>query len=345
MASGWKQSDKDITFDDLMSQMGVRRMGRTADRKVDRDKPKPTPKQRAQQQREAARQALQAPARPAPAARTTATDLVSRIDELERQLASARSALSAEQEARVQLVAQRDSLQAERDAAVSRAEEMERRFEEQQLHLERLKRRLSGSAPEASPQLVDVLSQRGIEGIDEASFLIRGLLASRQLDGLLSVLQAEDPAALLDWLDDRVALLCTEHSKMLPPGRAGLTVPAKRCEVCGGAEVRHAIRSFIDSLLVNGMTRVSIIGGSPRGHRLIRQLVQHRGLKLQLQPYLSRRSSGQIRSDLNNSDVVLLWMGEGIPQTEQYIGGPARVIKVQHRSIARFLAEAAEQLR
>ncbi|MFT5683776.1 MAG: hypothetical protein ACI8RZ_004708 [Myxococcota bacterium] len=346
MAPSFKPTEKDVTFDDLMSQMGVRRMGRVvkSPQKL-RDKPKehtPTPKQRADSQREVARQVLQAP--PAPA-RTTATDLVGRINELERQLTAVHSALNAEQEARVQLKVQRDVLQEERDAAISRADEIERRFEEQHLHLDRLRRRLSGAEAPASPRLVDVLEKRGVEGLDEASFLIRGLLASRQLDGLISVLQAEDSTALLAWLEDRVALLCESHTELLPPGRAGLTVPAKRCEVCGGSEIKRSVRDFIDGLLVNGMTRVSIVGGSPRGHRMLRQLVQHRGLKLQLVPYLSRRTPGQIRSDLDNSDVVLLWQGTGIPQSEQYSGGPARVISVEHRSIARFLGEAAEQLR
>jgi len=342
MAPTQKYTDDDITFDDLMSQMGVRRMGKPSGRKKAREKP-PTPQQRANQQREAARKALQAPA-PAPA-RGTATDLVSRIDDLEQQLAAARSALSAEQQARKGLQAQREALQAERDVAISRADELERRVEEQQLNLDRLRRRLSGSAEPTSPRLLDVLEKRGVEGIDEAGFLIRGLLASRQLDGLINMLQAEDAEALLSWLDDRVALLCESHSDMLPSGRAGLTVPARRCEVCGGSELKRSIRDFVDGLLVNGMTRVSIIGGSPRGHRLLRQLVQHRGLKLQLQPYLARRSAGQIRSDMEHSDVVVLWRGGGIPQSEQYVGGPAQVIHVEERSIARLLGEVAQRLR
>ncbi len=347
MASSFKRTDEDITFDDLMSQMGVRRMGRVTpqEKEKPRERPverQPTAQQRADSHREAARQALQAPPTQT---RPTATDLVSRISELERQLVAARSALSAEQEARAQLKAQRDALQSERDAAILRADEIERRFDEQQLHLDRLKRRLSGQETPSSPRLVDVLEQRGVEGIDEASFLIRGLLAARQLDGLISVLQAEDPAALLSWLEDRVALLCDAHGSLLPSGRAGLTVPPKRCEVCGGSEIKRAVRDFIDGLLINGMTRVSIVGGSPRGHRLLRQLVQHRGLKLQLVPYLSRRTAGQIRSDLDSSDVVLIWQGAGVPQSEQYTGGPARVIHGEQRSIARFLGEVAEQLR
>lgn len=344
MAPSVKRTDEDITFDDLMSQMGVRRMGRAVSREQKaREKQRPpTPQQRAETQRAAARKALQAPQAPA---RATATDLVGRINELEDQLAAARAALSAEQEARVQLKVQRDALQEERDSALSRADEMERRFEEQQLHLDRLRRRIAGSEAPASPRLVDVLEERGVEGLDEASFLIRSLLAARQLDGLISVLQAEDPIALLAWLEDRVALLCEEHSSMLPPGRAGLTVPVKRCEVCGGSELRRSVRDFIDGLLINGMTRVSIVGGSPRGHRMLREIVQHRGLKLQLVPYLSRRTPGQIRSDLNNSDVIIVWQGADIPQAELYAGGPARVIQVQQRSIARFLGEAAEHLR
>ena len=342
MAPSQKNTDKDVTFDDLMSQMGVRRMGKPSGRKKAREKP-PSPQQRAKHQRDVARQALQAPVK-APT-RPTATDLVSRIDDLEQQLAAARASLTAEQHSRRSDRVQRDALQAERDAAISRADELERRVEEQQLSLDRLRRRLSGEETPASPRLLDVLEKRGVEGIDEASFLIRGLLASRQLDGLISVLQAEDPESLLSWLDDRVALLCEAHSDMLPSGRAGLTVPARRCEVCGGSELKRSIRDFVDGLLVNGMTRVSIIGGSPRGHRLLRQLVHHRGLKLQLQPYLARRSPGQIRNDLDHSDVVLIWMGEGIPQSEQYIGGPAKVIRVEERSIARLLGAAARLLR
>ena len=78
---------------------------------------------------------------------------------------------------------------------------------------------------------------------------------------------------------------------------------------------------------------------------MLQKIVQHRGLKLQFVPYLSRRTPGQIRSDLDNSDVIVVWQGAGVPQAEQYVGGPSRVIQVQQRSIARFLGEAAEQLR
>lgn len=335
---------------------------------------------RANEQREAARKALQPapPAAPAPAPAPAAvapspasslgmvgrgepeavaavavvptSALVGRVEELEQQLSAARSALAAEREARHRLQDRLRELEESRDRAVGQAESLQLLLEEQELQLRRLKRRIAGSeqGEAAAPPLIDVLERRGLKGADEAAFLIRGLLQTRQLDGLLERLQADDPDLLRGWLEDRVALLCSAHAELAPSGRAAITVPPSRCEVCGGSELKRTVRHFVDTCLIHGLTRVSVVGGSPKHHHMLRNLVQHRALRIQLAPSLEQRTPSQVRSDLDNSDVVLLWMRGARPElSAQYTsgaGGAARVLISEQDSLARLLAEAAEQI-
>ncbi|MEL6349262.1 MAG: hypothetical protein AAFV53_39540 [Myxococcota bacterium] len=352
--------DGDVTFEDLMSQMGVRRMGNRPTRSKKKSKrtaakpqksvqkkppaPPPPPNQRTQQQRDAARQALQ----PAPQPRTqrpTASQLASQVEELQQQLSAAKTNLNAEREARQRLSLRLQQLESERDGAIGRAEGLQLELESQELQLNRIKRRLTNAEEPGSPRLEDVLEQRGIKGADEATFLIRGLLETRQLGDLLVRLQTDDPAALLHWLEDRVVLLCDAHHEMAPGGRSPLKVPKKRCEVCGGSDIKWAVRLFLDACLLNGMTRVSIVGGTPKHHRMLRGIVQHKGLHLQLAPTLSNRTPSQVRSDLENSDVVILWMrGEPAELAAQYQNGPTRVIVTEQGSLATLLVEVAERI-
>lgn len=343
---GRDRYEQDLSFDDFMNKMGVTPISakKAPDKSRGRSsppKPKPTRAERKAQQRQAAQDAF---AQPAPAARPAAGALVSRVEELEQQLAAARSALTAEQDARQRATDQLREAEAARDNAVMKAESMQRALEEQQLQLSRLKRRLRGETV-ATPQLDDVLEQRGVKGPDEAAFLIRGLLETRQLRGLLERLQTDDPEALLSWLEDRVALLCAAHQGSAPSGRAPLVVPEKRCEACGGTDIKRAVRGFLDATLLNGFTRVSIVGGAAKHHRMIRELVQHRALHLQLAPNLAGRTDSQIRSDLEHSDVVIVWTrGESAEDVARYTGGPARVVVSDQDAIARMLADAAERM-
>ena len=346
----------DFAFDDMMAQLGVRPIGKEPPKKATPPPPPkkaaPSPQERAAAQREAARKVLQPEPAAAPVAvvAPAASELVGRVEELEQQLSAAKAALAAEREARLHMQERLRELEAARDRAVGQAESLQRDLEEQELQLRRLKRRLAGTAGDdaapASPQLSEVLERRGLKGTDEAAFLIRGLLQTRQLDGLLDRLQADDPDLLGAWLEDRVTLLCSSHAELAPSGRAGISVPPPRCEVCGGGELKRTVRHFVDTCLVNGMTRVSVVGGSPKHHHMLRGLLQHRALRVQLAPSLEQRTASQVRSDLDNSDVVLVWTrGERPELAEPYqVGGPARVVVGAQDSIVRLLADAAEQL-
>ena len=338
MGSRNRQADKDLSFDDFMSHMGVTPIEK---RSSPKERGRPTKKQRQTAQRRAAETAFQSPA---PAPRPTANALVGRVEELEQQLASARSSLAAEQDARRRLTEQLSEVERARDHAIGQSETLQLELEQQQLQLEHLRRRLRGDAM-ASPQLEEVLEQRGLKGPDEATFLIRGLLETRQLRGLLEHLQTEDPTSLRTWLEDRVALLCEKHMPMVPSGRTPLSVTPNRCEVCGGSELKRAIRAFMDATLINGLTRISIVGGSAKHHRMLRELVSHRALHLQFAPNLASRTASQARSDLNNSDLVIVWTRGELPEhVARYSGGTARLVVTEQGSIAQMLADAAERL-
>lgn len=338
MGSRNRQSDKDLSFNDFMNQMGVTPIDK---RSSPKERGKPTKKQRQAAQRRSAEAAFKTPA---PAARPKANALVGQVEELEQQLASLRTSLAAEQEARRRLADQLSEVERARDQAIGQGESLQLELEQQQLQLEHLKRRLRGETS-TSPQLEEVLEQRGLKGPDEAAFLIRGLLETRQLRGLLERLQTEDPASLQTWLEDRVALLCDTHRPMVPSGRTPLSVPAKRCEVCGGSDLKRAVRAFLDATLINGLTRISIVGGSAKHHRMLRELVQHRALHLQFAPNLASRTASQVRSDMNNSDAVVVWTRGELPEhVERYVGGTARLVVTNQGSLAQMLADAAESL-
>ncbi len=112
-----------------------------------------------------------------------------------------------------------------------------------------------------SRSLLGVLAERGLRGVDEASLALRALLESHLIDPSLPYLDLRDHRRLGRLLGDRLCLLCGSADCAAPQGATLVRVPASRCELCGGEDLRAVFERFSDACLLGGLTRVVLVGG------------------------------------------------------------------------------------
>ena len=186
------------------------------------------------------------------------------------------------------------------------------------------------------------------DGADEQATVFDGLARQGKLRTFVDQLAPTDAERLTRWLDEHTVLLGDCGDCPGADARAVLRVPRSRCEVCGGSDIRREARRFVDACLNHGTTRVTIVGGSPKYHRQLRELVQHRVLKLRLVPGDARRSLRQARDDLRGSDLVIIWgatvldHATSAPYTQQRELG--RLHTVQQRGITSMLGAVVDHL-
>ena len=220
--------------------------------------------------------------------------------------------------------------------------------QELDVHRRSLQRALGdaqGPAPESPPPLAKLLEDRGLMGADEHRRLFAALSELRLLEQLVKWLEPSDSPSVARVLDERVALLGGCDDCPAAPGRAIVRVPKERCEVCQGSDIRRSVRHFVDACLNLGLTRVTVVGGSPKYHRQLKELVNHRQLSLALVPGNVRRTQKQADHDIAASDVVLLWGGTLLDHsTSELYRGDKRVLTIPHRGIARMLQQATHAL-
>ena len=232
---------------------------------------------------------------------------------------------------------------------VDQIDELERDLRTQAAELVALESRPAAPPrPSASATLPELLSRRGILGADEQATVFDGLARQGKLRTFVDQLAPTDAERLTRWLDEHTVLLGDCGDCPGADARAVLRVPRSRCEVCGGSDIRREARRFVDACLNHGTTRVTIVGGSPKYHRQLRELVQHRVLKLRLVPGDARRSLRQARDDLRGSDLVIIWgatvldHATSAPYTQQRELG--RLHTVQQRGITSMLGAVVDHL-
>ena len=188
------------------------------------------------------------------------------------------------------------------------------------------------------------MEARGLVGESELDLVLRALGELHEGASLLGLLSVRDAEALEVWLEDRVAMVCASCAPA--PGRAVLQVPPSRCDVCGGSDIRRAVKRFQDAALLSGLGRIVIVGGSPQYHRQLRALLTDPRITLNLIPGDRRRTSRQVAADEAGADLVIVWgatlLDHSLSQLYGRHGG--RVITIPHRGIARMLERAAEAL-
>ncbi len=208
-----------------------------------------------------------------------------------------------------------------------------------------LQRRLSAStpAPEPNPDLPSlrqVLAERGIDDDAEATDAVLAVLG-RDPAGLLDALMV--PPALAASLSDQLVLVCDRPECQPPDSAVVLRVPASRCEVCGGSDIRAAFEALRRSSRVAGVTRLVIVGGSPAYRTQLREL--SRGTDLKLDLVSGRRKPGRRRAR-NDVERVVIWgstiLDHGTTAAYDHLGD--RLIRVTHRGISGMLHAVARAL-
>ncbi len=337
----------DFSFEELMAQQGVQKLGGGNKRAGPRQPPPPP---RMQQSTVAVRpnivprRELDAAEQQLEAATSEARALSSRVCELEAALAAATKRGS---ELEATLESERGA-RAEETAAHAVVAEEEAAFK---ASLERQLKDARGalSATEAAKtSLADALIERGCATEFEMMAVLNGLLLQRPREFLDSIVLA-DPHALAKVLSERVAFVASEVP--FEPDKNMVVVPVnkERCEICSGSDIAASFHGFVQACVDNDVRRATIVGGSPAYRRQLQALADEDedAPKLNLVSGTRQREKRRAASDLRSSDVVVIWGGTELDHSvsEVYRGEDARIVRVAHRGIARMLQIVRSELR
>ncbi len=347
--------ENDFDFHAAMRQMGVRRLEESTETKKARAPKKSKPAATPRPKTAAPARTMGGPpssSRPAaPSARSSRTpkprapapppQAPPSTEHLETALATARARIDA-------LTAKLSASQQEAEAAASRADELAADLRDRDAAASRLSRQLEDLQTGQPAAVMDTLRDRGVWGEAEARQLMAELDTSGRFAELLAGLSPRDPEAFAEWLQEASVLLGDCGACPDSGSRAVLRVPRSRCEVCGGSDIRRVGRRLVDRCLANGILRITIVGGSPKYHRQLRELIQHHRIKLRMVPGRSRRTTRQARDDLRGSDVVVIWAPTLLTHSMSDLytsqSDEGRIVLIPHRGIATMLQALTEQL-
>jgi hypothetical protein len=227
-------------------------------------------------------------------------------------------------------LARAEAVEAELRETRERLGTLEHSFAEVDQHRRELQR--AASAATASAPLRACFERRGLLGDDEIAVAIRALLDAHRVSELARI-EVADPAAVEEWLWERVLLLAEDEST--PPGVVAVRVPAERSEGVSSSANRAAMSRFSTACLVRNRKRIVIVGGSPAYHRILREALDPR-LDVRLIPGNRRGRLPEIPS----ADLVILWASTILDHSVS-ARFPEGVV-IPHRSIARMLNAATE---
>jgi hypothetical protein len=341
-------SNKDLDFDALMAQMGVRKLDKSGGpagqrapakagkREVRRAKPSPRGSGAPPAMPAAPPRKRSAPPRKrstAPSARPRSASparLELRVADLERGLASERE--------RVEVL---EAELAEARAAQQEARDLAAAKDHAHRSVQRRLSALQAGASQPAP-LGQRLRERGLRGASEAALLVRTLDEVGRLPDLLELLAERPGEDLAAFLEERVALLGDCGACPVPEGRAVVRLARERCEVCGGADIRREVRLLEDECLLHGLRRVTIVGGSPKYRRQLKQLFSDPRLSVRLQPGNVRVTAKKARQVMEGSDLVVIWgatiLDHSVSDLYQVKDGDrARLVRLAVRGIGRMV--------
>ncbi|MCP4872690.1 MAG: hypothetical protein GY898_28700 [Proteobacteria bacterium] len=324
-------SGDDLTFEEMMAMTGVRSYD--GSKGPAPSKPPPPPS--------GPTAAPAPPPRPAPALPSAAlTAARAEVASLTTQLAAARNDVAAA-EARATTA----------EGHTEEAEERIRVLVAERDGVDRKRRSLSDELTETRTQLLAVtassgleatLRERGLGSRDEDIEALLGLLDVRA-DQLIEAIELASPDQFAALLDERVALVCGRDS-CLPDGpTASVTVQARRCEICGGSDIRAAFATFADACASKGVKNVVVVGGSPAYRKQLGALADaHPDLRMDLVLGTVRRPTHKAEADMRRADVVVIWgatlLDHSISENYKAGTGKARLMTVRDRGITRMLS-------
>jgi len=194
-----------------------------------------------------------------------AEDLKREREELERAKGQLASELASAAEERVRLGALRASIDADVAAQVeSRAQQVLADRDQSE--------RLSTT----QVALTDALEERGLIGMDEFERALGGMANARVLRELLTNLSVPDPEALQRKLVQRLRLVGGESFPFLEPFFGMVTVSHERAELDGRLRVRSAVEALGETLLLNGISTVTVVGDRPVIFRCVQEYLDER---------------------------------------------------------------------
>jgi hypothetical protein len=153
----------------------------------------------------------------------------------------------------------------------------------------------------------EVLRELGFES-DEQQQLARLVLEEAGLTRpgkvRISVGKLGRAVAQLDELLDR---RCPSCAPACGRTRELVLVKASFCTNCGGSNIERALRRMDELCVRSGATRVLLVGGSPTTREEFNRFAG--GVELKLVDGVARRTSRQVRADVDWADVVCICGG------------------------------------
>lgn len=209
-------------------------------------------------------------------------------------------------------------------------------------HSQALRNRLEALEAEeqrrrAQLSLESVLRQRGLTGEDERVAAVSALIETRRWPQISAQLKPIDQQLLIATIDRYVLLHCGGTDCPVPPSIATVQVSRTRCELCGGHGQRVAMLRFSEGLMLHGIRRLAVVGGTPSFQRVLRDGLDSR---IECRLLLGDDDPGE-----QPPRLVIDWdpleLGREFPRLS---AGGARVIRVRDRSLADMLDAVREHL-
>lgn len=269
------------------------------------------------------------------------------LESSRRVLESERAVLAVEREAiegdRRRYEAQVRALDSERSAleSLARALELERSaLETERASLTAQQGRIR--AAEHVP-MQDLLEERGLKGSDEFERAMAALAQSRLLRDVLWTIRVDSPELFRKLLHDRVVLVDQVAPEALARAAATVAVSPDRAEVPSAHVLTRTLSAWGESLLLHGLRRVTVVGGRPLWHRLLREGVDAR-IDLRFVPARAR-DAGQASADVERTDLVILWGVQVMPTARViYNAARAQVLELEDCGPAEMMAAVAARL-
>ena len=179
-------------------------------------------------------------------------------------------------------------------------------------------------------------TERGLDPTEVLSAMT--LLAGKQPQALFDATMTADPRPLALLLNDRLALVCGAPACQPPGETLAVLVPAERCELCGGSDLRLAYRAFAQALLQARLPSVTFIGGSPAYREMLRLL--HRELKPGFElDAIAKKRPGEGKRAQAARGLIVIWGGSEVDHdtTIHYRQSGDLVLSVSHRGLSGIL--------
>ncbi len=201
------------------------------------------------------------------------------------------------------------------------------------------------AVPTAATPLRTLLAARGLLGDHEAGQALGALVQARLVAPLLDGLVAMEPERTARLLSERLVLASAETVERVPAGRAVVEIPAERCEVTGGLDLVASGRRFTDACMLNGWTRVAIVGGNAWQHRVLGEDLVDARIRLRLLPAGAGLAGAVDSSGPAGPQVVVRWLRPGQSASDRSFEPPPIVVDVYADTVAGLLVGAARELK